>query len=179
MERTVVRYMSQGVQSHVMDERDAGPTLDDVYRKFGDVSEAAQLLETELGSTLLWVEAVDAGLLETPDKELATAIYGKINRQTLGQLVKSLNRKDETIEALETLLVRAIKERNRLFHSFYRKHNFRRNSGEGRAVMMNDLETIHATLLDAYKAVMLLSGVDLEAEIATGHVVLPVDHVRI
>ena len=26
------------------------PTLDDVYRKFGEASEAAQLLETELGT---------------------------------------------------------------------------------------------------------------------------------
>ena len=34
------------------------PTLDDVYRKFGEASEAAQLLETELGTMLLTVGAV-------------------------------------------------------------------------------------------------------------------------
>jgi hypothetical protein len=38
------------------------PTLDDVYRKFGEVSEAAQLVETELGSMLLFFGAVDEGL---------------------------------------------------------------------------------------------------------------------
>jgi hypothetical protein len=36
------------------------------------------------------------------------------------------------------------------------QHNFRRNSEEGRARMLDDLESIHDTLLHAYKAVMLL-----------------------
>ena len=39
--------------------------------------------------------------------------------------------------------------------------------------MLDDLESIHETLLDAYKAVMLLSGVDLDrltaAELPTKH----------
>ena len=32
------------------------PSLDDVYRKFGDISEAVQLLETELGNVLSRLE---------------------------------------------------------------------------------------------------------------------------
>jgi hypothetical protein len=58
------------------------PALDEVYRKFGEVAEAAQLL----------------------------------------------------------LLANALAERNQPFHSFYRKHNFRRNSKEGRAKMLEDLD---------------------------------------
>ncbi|QJR09225.1 hypothetical protein DSM104443_00262 [Usitatibacter rugosus] len=42
--------------------------------------------------------------------------------------------------------------------------------------MLEDLESIHTTLLDAYKAVMLLSGVDLDS--ANG-VNLPTTHVPI
>ena len=38
-------------------------TLDDVYRKFGEASEAAQLLETELGTLLLWEQAIADDLL--------------------------------------------------------------------------------------------------------------------
>ena len=34
------------------------PTLDDVYRKFGETAEAAQLLETELGTALMVVGAL-------------------------------------------------------------------------------------------------------------------------
>jgi hypothetical protein len=39
------------------------PTLDDVYRKFGEVSEAAQLLETELGTALLFFGVASEGLI--------------------------------------------------------------------------------------------------------------------
>ena len=68
--------------------------------------------------------------------------------------------------------------RNRLSHSFYREHNFRRNSGDGRALMMQDLETIHAVILEAYKQLMLLQGTDLDA-LANGPLILPMAHVRI
>jgi hypothetical protein len=39
------------------------PTLDELYAKFGQVSEAAQLLETDLGTMLLFLEAVDEGMI--------------------------------------------------------------------------------------------------------------------
>jgi hypothetical protein len=67
------------------------------------------------------------------------------------------------LDHLEALLARALKARNRLSHAFYRQHNFRRNSDEGRTIMLEDLDAIHSTLLDAYKAVMRLSGLDLDA----------------
>lgn len=137
------------------------PSLDDVYRKFGEASEAAQLLETELGTILLMVGAVDKNLIEQPDEKTATALYNSINRQTLGQLLKNLKNSSESVDHLEEQLVRALNARNRLAHSFYRQHNFRRNSEEGRAKMLEDLEQMHNDLLEAYKAVMLLSGTDL------------------
>jgi hypothetical protein len=34
--------------------------------------------------------------------------------------------------------------------------------------MLNDIEQIHGVLLDAYKAIMLLSGVDLDALMKEG-----------
>lgn len=150
------------------------PSLDDVYRKFGEASEAAQLLETELGNILLVVGAVDKNLIEQPDEKTATALYKSINRQTLGQLLKSLKNSSESVDHLEEKLARALKARNRLAHSFYRQHNFRRNSEDGRAKMLKDLEQIHNDLIDAYKTVMLLSGVDLDKmvldQLPTGHV---------
>jgi hypothetical protein len=144
---------------------DSLPTLDDVYRKFGEASEAAQLLETELGTMLLHFNVVDEGLLSTPNPERATAIYKTINRSTLGQVIKKLKSNAQSIDGLdglENLLSDALVERNRLSHSFYRQHNLRRNSEEGRVLMMDDLDSIHTKLLDAYKAVMLLSGFDLD-----------------
>src|SRR5215469_3698476 len=139
------------------------PNLDDVYRKFGEAAEAAQLLETELGNMLLAARCMDEGLLENKNQARASDILSAINRHTLGQLLKSLNNHTQSLDALEALLVKARDERNRLSHSFYREHNFRRNSDEGRALMLEDLEGIHSALLEAYKSVLDLSGVDLEA----------------
>lgn len=152
------------------------PTLDDVYRKFGEASEAAQLLETELGTILFMVGALDAHLLDQPDPVRASDLLNSINRQTLGHVLKSLNRSTDSLVHLESLLLLALTERNRLSHSFYRQHNFRRNSDEGRRLMMEDLESIHDVLLEAYKAVILLSGVDLENANITA---LPARHVPI
>ena len=93
------------------------PTLDDVYCKFGEVSEAAQLVETELGTVLLFFGVVDEGLI-TPtlevDGERATELLGRINRQTLGQLLKNTKRHTDALNQLEPLLSAALDERNRL-----------------------------------------------------------------
>ncbi|MDJ0709574.1 MAG: hypothetical protein QNJ14_04240 [Woeseiaceae bacterium] len=138
------------------------PTIEDVYWKFGFVSEAAQLLETELGTLLFRSGAIEAGLFESPDHDKAWELLQLVNRKTLGQLIRSLGSTDYSVDDLEELMTKALRERNRLTHSFYRQHNYRRNSEDGCAVMLEDLESIHETILDAYKAVMKLSGVDIE-----------------
>ncbi len=150
------------------------PNLEDVYQKFGFASEAAQLLETELGTILFISGAVKKNLIETQDPDAANTLYRSINRKTLGQLLKGVKNTSVSVEHLEELLTKALKERNRLAHSFYRQHNFRRNSEDGCQVMLDDLENIHEVLLEAYKAVMLLSGIDLDkvlpSNLPTGHV---------
>lgn len=137
-------------------------TLDDVYLKFGEVSEAAQLLETEVGNILLMNDAIHAGLLDKSDPDKASSILEGINKETLGRLLKKLGRSVDDASSLDQLLERALKVRNRLSHSFYREHNFRRNSSDGRDIMVNDLHEIHETLLEAYKAVLMLTGIDLD-----------------
>ena len=152
------------------------PTLDDVYRKFGEVAEAAQLLETELGTIQLHAQGIEHDLFAGDKGELATEIYNKINKSTLGQLLKQLATSAGFSGDLEVLLANALAERNKLFHSFYPKHNFRRNSDEGRAKMLKDLDGKHVTILEAYKAVMRLSGIDLDK---LTNVPMPTTHVRI
>jgi hypothetical protein len=139
------------------------PNLDDVYRKFGEASEAAQLLETELGTMLFAAGAIEADLFSSPGSARAAEILDFVNRQTLGQLLRSLNRSTDELTYLEPLLIGALKERNRLAHSFYRQHNFRRNSESGCQIMLDDLETIHKVVLDAYRGVLLLTGIDIYA----------------
>ena len=61
-------------------------TLNQVYQKFGEASESAQLLETELGTLLLADEANRRGWLTEPDPATAREVLDRINRSTLGQL---------------------------------------------------------------------------------------------
>jgi len=155
--------------------------MSDVYLKFGFTSEAAQLLETELGNSLLAFGALDERMLSgAPDKKWAADLFADINRQTLGQLIRNATRNTEALRGIEPLLSKALDERNRLAHRFFPQHNFRRNSDEGRAIMLKDLELIHDVLLEAYKAVMLLSGVDLDALVNEGKgETLPIKHLPI
>jgi hypothetical protein len=138
------------------------PSLDDVYRKFGETSEAAQLLETELGNQLLVIYCTEENLFESPNASRAKEIYSQICRCTLGQLIRKIHQKDKSTTDIAALLTEALKLRNHLAHSFYLHHNLRRNSEEGRELMMQDLASMHDKILEAYKAIMLLSGVDIE-----------------
>ena len=137
-------------------------TLDEVYRKFGETFEVAQLLETEIGTLLVTHNAIEAGLLERPNPIHSRKIYDKIESKTLGKLIKELTTTSEAEMDLKDLLRKAWKSRNRLAHAFFQYHNFRRNSVEGRDEMLRDLEEIHINLFEAYKAILLLSGTNLE-----------------
>jgi hypothetical protein len=151
------------------------PTIEDVYEKFGMVSEAAQLLETELGTALLVFGVQEEGLIKltleagkpvfVKDSKRAAELLSQINRQTLGQLIRNAKGHSPALDQLEPQLGAALDERNFLTHHFYRHHNFRKNSGAGRSIMLADLDRIHEVLLGAYKAVMLFSGIDLDAQV--------------
>jgi nitroimidazol reductase NimA-like FMN-containing flavoprotein (pyridoxamine 5'-phosphate oxidase superfamily) len=99
-----------------------------------------------------------------------------INRQTFGQLLKSLRASTASLEMLGTILWATLEARNRLQHSFSRQHNFRRSSDEGRITMLRDPDKIHEAILHAYEAVMRLSDIDLEAETAKP-LLLPTCHI--
>jgi hypothetical protein len=147
---------------NVKGEEDAVPALEDVYQKFGFAAKAAQLLETELGTMLLQHRCLAECLLAASDPARAADVLSSVNRHTLGQLLKSLNNRTQSLDALSYLMSAALRERNRLFHSFYRDHNFRRNSDEGREIMLSDLKAIHCSLLNAYIALLAASSVDID-----------------
>jgi hypothetical protein len=98
--------------------------------------------------------------------EAGRDLMSRIDRQTLGQLLRNTKRHSDALNNLEPLLSDALDARNRLSHSFYRQHNLRKTTDAGRAIMMADLETMHVTLIDAYKALSLLSGIDLDKVVA-------------
>jgi len=126
------------------------PSLDDVYRQFGETAEASQLLEVELGNIALMHKLLKKNLILEKNTDLATSIFDKINKSTLGQLLKQVGKSTDHIDELYSKLENALKVRNRLTHSFYREHNFRRNTEDGRLIMLDDLVNMHDILIEAY-----------------------------
>jgi hypothetical protein len=152
------------------------PTKDEIYRKFGEVSEAGQLLETELGNLLLEHNIVVEDLNKQRDPERATVIYKDVTKSTMGQLLRKLGQSGDSLKCSESLLDEALENRNRLVHHFFRQHNFRLNTEVGREIMLDDLQIIHNTIIDAYKNVLLVSGIDLENIVDES---TPTDHLPI
>ena len=112
-------------------------------------------------------DAKEEDLLTELDPERAHDLLNKINSSTLGRLLNRLAAKTTSSGELEPLLYEALEQRNRLSHSFYRRHNFRKNSDAGRTIMLNDLQLIQDSIMNAYKAIMLLSGIDLDSAVPT------------
>jgi hypothetical protein len=94
-------------------------SLDDVYRKFGEVSEAAQYLETELGTLLLQIHGVESDLFLMERREEAAEIYKSINKSTLGYILKKIAEKSRNLNHAADLFAGALAERNRLSHWFW------------------------------------------------------------
>lgn len=155
------------------------PTLDDVYRKFGETSEAGQIVETSLGNIVLPMgllplvsvseqkeeDGSTSSRFVMTDQAAANRFARSVDRKTFGQLIQGARPQTQLDPELEGVLEAALKERNRLTHHFYRQHNLRRNTDAGRAIMMADLESIHAVLIRAMKAVSLLNGFDIDASV--------------
>ena len=68
-------------------------TREALYAKFGETAEAAQLFETELGTLLLSLSALENGWHVTPDPVEARKTLDQIEAHTLGRLLGVLKGK--------------------------------------------------------------------------------------
>ncbi len=122
-----------------------------VYAKFGITAEAAQLLETELGTLLLAQCGLENRLWDKAKCLEAAFTLQEINESTLGRVLRKIKEKSEVPTDLETALGEGLQIRNRLCHSFYRDHGTRMQTDEGRDLMIADLEKMHQKLFHAYQ----------------------------
>ena len=124
----------------------------DVYAKFGETAEAAQLFETALGTVLLAAKGHHEGWFDGQKPEKAGAFRQKVDRSTLGSLLKACKRElsfggGGGYEQFN----RGLLARNQLFHGFFEKHGVGIQSEVGRAVMIEDLESLHEELFRCWR----------------------------
>jgi hypothetical protein len=123
----------------------------ELYAKYGIAAEAAQLFETELGTLLLCLRALDEGWHIVPDGEAAREVLDEIDRSTLGRLLHRLKRHIKIEGDLEESFSSALEARNRLMHGFYERHNFKIQTEDGRREMVADLDALHGELFAAWR----------------------------
>ncbi len=126
-------------------------TRDELYAKFGITAEAAQLFETELGTLILCAQGIENNWHIKPDGEAARKALDDISRSTLGRLLGSLKIHVNLENDLADQFSSALQARNRLFHGFFEKHDFKIQSDEGRDVMVDDLELLHNEIFNAWR----------------------------
>jgi len=142
-------------------------TRDELYAKFGIAAEAAQLLETELGTLLLFATGVRNGWHAEPDAEGARVALKEIDRSTLGRLLASLEHVEHVQLSPDILahLKSALQARNRLSHGFFERHNFKIETDEGRDTMLAELESLHEELYMAWRIASAMTALALKAAI--------------
>lgn len=133
-------------------------TRNEVYAKFGLAAEAAQLLETELGSILLALEGEKRRWRVSPNPDEAAAFYEKLDKKTLGQILSAVKSHTKLADDLEAEFQRGLLARNRLNHGFFQRHNFAIFEDEGRGAMTAELEDLHQELFTAYNVAQRISS---------------------
>ena len=124
----------------------------ELYAKFGIAAEAAQLFETDLGTLLLCLKALDNGWHLVPDGEAALEALNQIDGSTLGRMLHNLKRYIKIERDLDDVFMSALVARNQLSHGFFERHNFKIQTEYGRKEMISELEGLHRELYLAWRS---------------------------
>lgn len=123
----------------------------ELYAKYGIAAESAQLFETDLGTLLLCLQALEKGWYIIPDGVGASEVLDSINSSTLGRLLKDLRRHIKIEGAIEDEFMSALEARNLLMHGFFERHNFDIQTEGGREKMIASLDHLHGKLFAAWQ----------------------------
>lgn len=119
-----------------------------LYFEFGRAAEMAQLMELAAGNLALsFVSlAFDPAKITDDERSLFRAIVEDVNSRTFGSLLREIRKIGSVSEGIEKIIDEALDKRNYLVHRFFRSHNLRINSEEGRKEMIAELRAICESL---------------------------------
>ena len=132
-------------------------TRDELYVEVGRALELAQLFETELGTALLALDALETKSYLNPQADAYLRLRNSIESQMLGRSLKQIKGKLELNEDLETLFQAALDSRNTLAHHFFPKHGLKIIEAEGRDKMIARAREIQSKLQRAYSVAQHIS----------------------
>lgn len=123
----------------------------ELYARFGITAEAAQLFESELGTSLLALRGLENDWHIVLAGTAAREVLDHIDRSTLGRVLNDLKRRITIEGDLEQTFSAALRARNRLSHGFFERHNFKIHSEEGARIMIADPDEMHGEFFAAWQ----------------------------
>jgi len=121
-------------------------------QEIGKVTELAQYLELELGTILLVAEAEDKEWEKSPvdNSEAYEKLRDSVNNNTLGQTLRSIQKKFTLLKEFPEIMEHALKSRNRFTHHVFREFSLTMHTAEGRAEMLKVVEELRSSMQLAY-----------------------------
>lgn len=132
-------------------------TRERVYEAAGRALEAANLLETELGTLLLILDALETGSHVNPDRDAYLRLRDAIDRKTLGQSLAAVRKRLKIDGDIDRVFNDALEARNKIAHRFFPGHGLRIIDTNGCATMLKEATELRHTLWDGYTAAQRLT----------------------
>lgn len=139
-----------------------------VYEQFGRAAQTAQLLETDIGTALLALDALETKSYFNPSADAYLRLRSEIDGQTLGRSMRRIRERLALNEDIESQFAHALEIRNTLIHRFYVKHGLAFLEPEGRDTMLAQLKDISAALDRAHFSAQNIAGLLVNAVLVLG-----------
>ncbi len=125
-------------------------TIEQVYHDAGRALEAACLLETELGTCLLVLDALETGSFANPDADAYLRLREAIDSNTLGRSIRAIKSKLSITENMDSVFQEALEARNFLAHRFFPHHGMNIHDPGGRDEMVAHIDKLRDAVWAAY-----------------------------
>jgi hypothetical protein len=125
-------------------------TVEQVYHDAGRALEAANLLETELGTCLLALDALETRSFANPDADAYARLCEAIDSNTLGRSIRAIKSKLSITENVDVVFRDALDARNFLAHRFFPHHGLKIHDPAGRDEMVAHIDRLRDAIWSAY-----------------------------
>jgi hypothetical protein len=134
-------------------------TREAVFEQFGRAAQFAQLLEMEIGTALLAIDALDTQSYLSPSADAYLRLKQAIDGQTLGRSLGRIKTQLRLPDDIASEFANALEKRNTLIHRFYPRYGLKFLDEVGRDEMVAELVTISEELDRAWRSAQAIAGV--------------------
>jgi hypothetical protein len=128
-----------------------------VYEQFGRAAQIAQHLESDIGTALLAIDALDTQSFLSPNADAYLKLRAAIDGQTLGRSLGKIKSQLQLTDDIEAQFANALERRNRLTHRFYMSYGLKFLDEGGRDEMVAELLSISEELNRAWRSAQRIS----------------------